>query len=97
MIIIIIYVIKGIISVQESKEGLANALEASVNEEQGNHSYDDDDVDGDGDDDDDDDYVSYDDDDDDSDNILIISSRQPKYLCSDSIVYLNLLYALLNT
>ena len=83
MIIIIIYVIKGIISVQESKEGLANALEASVNEEQGNHSYDDDD------DDDNDVHFSDDDDDDDdnnhfvynyddSDNILvIISRRQP--------------------
>ena len=39
MIIILIYVIKGVISVQELKEGLANALEASINEEQGNHSY----------------------------------------------------------
>ena len=82
MIIIIIYVIKGVISVQELKEGLANALEASINEEQGNHSYDDDDDDNnvhfsDDDDDDDDDshyFYIYDD----SDNILvIISSRQP--------------------
>ena len=39
--IITIYVITGVISVQELKEGLANALEASINEEQGIDSYDD--------------------------------------------------------
>ena len=87
MIIIIIYVIKGVISVQELKEGLANALEASINEEQGNHSYDDDVSDDDDDDDDDkNDHFSDDNDDDDdnhyvynyddSDNIFVIISRR---------------------
>ena len=94
MIIIIIYLIKGVISVQELKEGLANALEASINEEQGNHSNDDsdDDVSDDDDNDDDNDDDGYDDDDDgddnhydysddDTDNILMILSRQPKKSC----------------
>lgn len=66
------YAITGVISVQELKEGLANALEASINEEQGIDS----DIDGD---DDDDDHNN--DIDDDCRNILKIAIRKPNNLC----------------
>ena len=85
MIIIIIYVIKGVISVQELKEGLANALEASINEEQGNHCYDDDDDDVfDDDDDDDNDYHFSDDDDDGGDDDDDDDDNHYVYIYDDS-------------